>query len=197
MVFCTNCGQQNDDAAQVCRNCGATLPNRSSASSPYASRGTADAGAQQQQQGSPWAAATPYDTPGYGIQPSARGGGLLAVGEKREPVLAAVLPFVTCGIYGFYWWYVAITDIKNALGREDINPTTEILLGIVTCGIYFVYLAYKYPQLMLEMQDRVGLPRNDISTLSLILSVVGLYPIASLMIQTELNKIWDAAARRR
>jgi hypothetical protein len=119
--------------------------------------------------------------------------GLYAVGEKREPVTVLLLSFVTCGIYGFYEIYKVSSELRDALGRQDINPTLDIVLGIVTCGLYFIYLAYRYPQLILELQDRVGLPRNDISLVSIILAVCGLSFISIFMIQTELNKVWDAA----
>nr|MBA3805270.1 hypothetical protein [Acidobacteriota bacterium] len=63
-------------------------------------------------------------------------------------------------------------------------------------GLYFIYLAYRYPQLILEMQDRVRLPRNDISLVSIILAVCGLSMVSIFMIQTELNKIWEASGRQ-
>jgi hypothetical protein len=72
----------------------------------------------------------------------------------------------------------------------------EILFIFLTCGIYGFYLYYKYPQLMLEMQDRVGKPRNDISMTTLLLSIFGLAIVSIPIMQTELNSIWDAAQRR-
>ena len=143
-------------------------------------------------------AANPYNAAGYGagsapLQSWAGSvGGLFAIGEKRDPVMVLVFTLLTCGIYGWYWWFVTATDVKNALRREDINPTMELVLGFVTCGIYLMFMYYKYPQLMLEMQDRVRMPRNDLSTVSLLLGIF--FPLAAMLIlQTELNKIWDAA----
>ncbi|OLE52597.1 MAG: hypothetical protein AUG51_17395 [Acidobacteria bacterium 13_1_20CM_3_53_8] len=110
--------------------------------------------------------------------------------------MVIVFSIITCGIYAIWWWYTIMTEIKNSLGREDINPGLDLVLALVTCGLYLIYLHYKYPQLMLEMQDRAGLPRNDISVISLVLAVVGLGVVSLFMMQTELNKIWDAAGRR-
>jgi hypothetical protein len=124
------------------------------------------------------------------------GGGLTAIGEKREPAMVIVFGILTCGIYLYYWIFQTSTEIKNALGgREDINPTMDIVLTIVTCGLYAIYLFYRYPQLLLELQDRTRQPRNDISTISIILAVVGLGIVSIFMIQTELNKVWDAGSR--
>ncbi len=189
MIYCTKCGAQNDDVVRNCTNCGAPFSEKGG-SQPFSN---ADPNAQQQQAGSPWDA-PPYGAPSH-MQASVGGGGLFAIGEKRDPVLVLVYTLITCGIYGIWWWYTMITEVKNALNRQDINPGTELVLGFVTCGVYFIYLYYKYPQLMLEMQDRAGLPRNDISVLCLILPFVGLAFVSILLMQTELNKIWDAARR--
>jgi uncharacterized membrane protein YidH (DUF202 family) len=193
MIFCTTCGQQNDDAARNCTNCGAPFGGQGG-TTPFA---TAPPGGSQQQAGAPGGWATPpYGDPAQGIQPSTSGrAGLYAVGEKRDPILVLVLALVTCGIYGIYEIYKVSSEIRDALGRQDVNPTMDIVLGIVTCGLYFIYLAYRYPQLILEMQDRVRLPRNDISLVSIILAICGLSMVSLFMIQTELNKIWDNAGR--
>lgn len=183
MIYCTKCGQQNADDARSCYSCGQPFTGQAS-STPFTTPPPA-----QQQAGSPWG--TP---PGSPMQPRP-GGGLSAVGEKREPAMVIVFAILTCGIYMYFWIYQTSMDIKNALGgREDINPTMDIVLTIVTCGLYSFYLLYKYPQLLLELQDRTRQPRNDISTISIILAVVGLGIVSVFMIQTELNKVWDAAA---
>ncbi|HEV2912665.1 MAG TPA: DUF4234 domain-containing protein [Pyrinomonadaceae bacterium] len=193
MIFCTKCGQQNDDAARNCANCGQPFGGQSG-STPFT---TATPGAGTQQPGSsPGAWASPaYGDPAYGMQQAAGGGrpGLYAVGEKRDPIMVLVLSFVTCGIYGLYEIYKVSSELRGALGRQDINPTLDVVLGVVTCGLYFIYLAYRYPQLIMELQDRVGQPRNDISLISIILAICGLSVVSIFMIQTELNKVWDAA----
>ena len=183
MIYCTKCGQQNADDARGCFNCGQPFTGQAG-STPFTTPPPVG-----QQAGSPWG--TP--PPGSPMQPRP-GGGLASVGEKRDPIMVIVFGILTCGIYLYFWIYQTSTDIKNALGgREDINPTMDIVLTIVTCGLYFFYLAYRYPQLLLELQDRTRQPRNDISTVSIILAVVGLGIVSLFMIQTELNKVWDAA----
>jgi Domain of unknown function (DUF4234)/zinc-ribbon domain len=193
MIFCTNCGHQNDDAARSCVNCGKAFGGQAG-TSPF----TTDAGTQppQQPSGGPGSWATPtYGDPSYGMQQQAGGGrpGLYAIGQNRDPIMVLLLSFVTCGIYAFYEIYKVSSELRDALGREDVNPSLDLVLGIVTCGLYFIYLAYRYPQLILEMQDRVRQPRNDISLVSIILAVCGLSVVSIFMIQTELNKVWDAA----
>jgi hypothetical protein len=96
---------------------------------------------------------------------------LIATGEKRDPLVVLILGFVTCYIYLFYWWYVTGADIKRATGRDDI------------------YLSYKYPKLILEMQEKAHVVRNDTSLVSVLLSLFSLGPIACYVIQTDLNRI--------
>lgn len=238
MTFCTQCGQQNDDTARVCTNCGNPLPAGSqggqnpyqpsgpssyppSGAAPYPPVGappTNPYGAPQpppygnQGYNDPYGnqgyGTTPgYGAPGYGNQPYGMqpggypggyqgGGGLMAVGEKRDPMMVIVFTILTCGIYGIWWMVTYGNEVKNSLGRQDLNPGMDLILGIVTCGIWStIAFWYKYPKLIMEMQQRVGLPPNDISTMTLLLGIF-FAPASLYIIQTELNKIWDAAGAR-
>ena len=215
MIACPSCGAGNVEGTRFCVKCGTTLPT---APGPESWRQSGDLGQQQQPSGgtpsggfAPGSQPSGYSTPDpyapaaqsswsqqpQAMQPGYNAAGLFAIGEKREPMMVVLFTLLTCGFYGWYWLYTSITEIKNALGREDINPGMELVLGIVTCGIYMIYLFYKYPQLMLEMQDRAGRPRNDISMMSLLLAIFGLGIVSIAIMQSELNNIWDAAAARR
>jgi hypothetical protein len=213
MIACPSCGAGNVEGTRFCVKCGTTLPT---APAPETWRQSGDLGQQQPQQGAPsggfssgsqpggystpdpYAPAAPSSWPQpQAMQPGYGGAGLLSIGEKREPMMVVLFTLLTCGIYGWFWLYTTVTEIKNALGREDINPGMELVLSIVTCGIYMVYLFYKYPQLMMEMQDRAGRPRNDISMTTLLLAVFGLGIVSIAIMQSELNNIWDSAAARR
>lgn len=189
MIYCSKCGQANDDAARSCASCGATF-NERSRGAPFTTADPATTGAQNA--GTPWT--TPlYEPPGY-MQP--QGGGGMTPGEKRDPIMVLILGILTCGIYAIYWVYKTSSEIKGALGRDDINPALDAVLSFITCYVWLIYLAYKYPQFLLELQEKAGLPRNDISLVSLILAIVGLSPISFFMIQSELNNVWDATERR-
>jgi hypothetical protein len=189
MIYCSKCGQANEDAARSCVSCGATFSERGGAA-PFMTADPATTGAPAA--GSP--ATTPlYEPPGY-LQ--SQGGGGMTPGEKRDPIMVLILGLLTCGIYAVYWVYKTSSEIRDALGRDDINPVLDAVLSLLTCYIWLIYLAYKYPQLLLQLQERAGLPRNDISLVSLILAIVGLSPISFFMIQSELNNVWDTIDRR-
>lgn len=212
MISCPSCGAENAEGTRFCVKCGTTLSSAPSPESWRAPSGdlnqtrlsdpppVSDPQPEAPPVGGYQPTSDPYAAPAPIWQPggSAGGGGigLMALGEKREPVQVVIFSFLTCGIYLIWWWYTIITEIKNALNRQDINPGMELVLSIVTCGIYGIYLYYKYPQLMLEMQDKAGRPRNDISMTSLLLAIFGLGIVSIAIIQSELNNIWDTAGRR-
>lgn len=219
---CTNCGTQLGTGSQGGQNPYQTSGPSSyppSGSAPYP-----PAGAPQPPPANPYGATPPpppygqsyndpysnqpYAPPGYANQPygmqpggyaggyAGGGGGLMSVGEKREPGMVILFTILTCGIYGIWFFHTYASEIKNALGRQDLNPTTDLILSFVTCGIWTVVaFYYKYPKLITDLQQRVGLPPNDISGMTVILGIF-FAPVALYMIQSELNKVWDAAGAR-
>jgi hypothetical protein len=122
---------------------------------------------------------------------------LLSAGERRDALMVLILGFVTCYVYLFYWWYVTAADIRRATGREDINPPLDLALNLLTCSLYSIYLSYKYPKLILEMQEKAGVVRNDTSLVSVLLSLFSLGPIACYVIQADLNRIWETMETKK
>ncbi|HEX8493791.1 MAG TPA: DUF4234 domain-containing protein [Pyrinomonadaceae bacterium] len=216
---CTNCGSPLGSSASGGQNpyqpTGGPSSYPPSGSAPYPPTGAPPTNPYGTQQPPPYGspgysdpyANQPYGTPGYGNQPYGmqpggfQGGyassGLMSVGEKRDPLMVIVFTFLTCGIYGIWWMVTYGNEVKNSLGRQDLNPGMDLVLGIITCGIWStIAFWYKYPKLIMEMQQRVGLPPNDISTTTLLLGIF-FAPAALYIVQSELNKIWDAAGGRR
>ena len=112
--------------------------------------------------------------------------------EKRSPALVIVLSLVTCGIYFYYWIYCVSKETRDFLGDESINPGMEVLLSIVTCGIYTFYWYYKYGRLVFDMEQRVGVSgASDMSLILLLLPIFGFGIVSLLLLQTELNRVWD------
>jgi hypothetical protein len=148
--------------------------------------------------------------PGYGNQPyggmqpggypapfPGPTGGLVSVGDQREPAMVILFTILTCGIYGLWWYHTYATEVKNSLNRQDLSPGRDLLLMFVTCGIWgIIAFYYNYPKLFVEMQRRVGLPPNDISGTTVLLGIL-FAPVSIYMIQTELNRIWTAAGGGR
>jgi hypothetical protein len=194
-VICAACGTENRDGVKFCSRCGSALPEPPAAGYPDA--GYPSPGYQNPSPG--------YPSPGYqggypppgqhpypGAMQASPYGSTGVRGERREIGMMVLLSIVTCGIYAIVWWYKMFSEIAADLGRTDINPILEIALIYLTCGFYGMFLAYKYPRLINEMQAKRGLPVNDFSTLSLILAVFGLGFVSFCLMQLELNKIWES-----
>jgi hypothetical protein len=113
------------------------------------------------------------------------------VGERGIP-LNIVLSVLTCGLFTIYWFIVLAGDIKRLRGGTKPNGVTDLILGIITCGIYLWYCYYQYPKYIVEIQEKRGVTVNDISTLSLIVGILGLGIVSLALIQNEVNKIVTA-----
>jgi len=68
--------------------------------------------------------------------PAAKSAG--PIGEIRTPLTVVLLTFVTCGIYGLYWYYKSFDEMKNYSG-EGVGGGVGLLLAIF-CGIVAVFL---------------------------------------------------------
>jgi hypothetical protein len=180
MIFCTRCGKENTDEARSCAACGARFGGQDDAA-PFATTRLEERAGR---------------TAAHEVETKAeievvREQPLSVAGEKRNPLVVLILGFVTCYAYLFYWWYVTGAEIKRALGRSDINPPLELVLNLLTCSLFSIYLSYKYPKMVLEMQEKAHVAPNDTSLLSVLLSLFSLGPIACYIIQTDLNRVWE------
>ncbi len=111
-------------------------------------------------------------------------------GEVRNPMQVWLLIFLTCGIYGYFWWYTIGEELKRFLGREDINPAMDVIISLL-CGFYLWYLPIKYGKLIQEAQQRAGHPQaEDQGVMFLVLMLLCGYGYVKM--QEELNKIWES-----
>ena len=112
--------------------------------------------------------------------------------QKRSPVAILLLSMITCGIYGWYIVYQISKEVRDFRGDESIDPGLELLLCIITCGLYTIYWGYKYSKYIFEMETRVGTTgASDISLLVVILDVLQIHVVSLMLLQTELNRVWD------
>lgn len=110
---------------------------------------------------------------------------------KRDIVVAIILTFVTCGIYGIYWFIVMTDDVNSLSDEKMASGGTAFLYSILTCGIYALYWSYKIGQKMAEAGKKYNKPINDNSVLYLVLSIFGLGLVNYCLIQSDLNRFAD------
>lgn len=111
-------------------------------------------------------------------------------GEVRNPTTVWILSIVTCGLYGLYWYYTMGNELKNYLGKEELNPVMDILI-VFLCSFYAWYLPIKYGKLIQEAQMRAGLPNPEDQGVRFLLFML-LCGYGYALMQEELNKIWEA-----
>ena len=59
--------------------------------------------------------------------------------KKFSWIKALILPLITCGIYGIYW-FVCLTNEMNKLSdTKDTSGGLCFLLNLITCNIYGIY----------------------------------------------------------
>ena len=109
--------------------------------------------------------------------------------EKRDIVVAIILSFVTCGIYGIYWFICLTNDSNKASGDYSVSGGLAFLLTLVTCGIYGWIWYYQMGKKMTQAGVNHGITIEDNSILYLILGLLGLGIVDYCLIQSDLNRI--------
>ncbi|MDL2253691.1 DUF4234 domain-containing protein [Ruminococcaceae bacterium OttesenSCG-928-I18] len=110
---------------------------------------------------------------------------------QRNIVLYVILTFVTCGIFGLYWFYTIAKTFEEAqtYNRVSTSAGVTLLLDIITCSIYGMYAYYKWGQATPEIMSRYGRPADDKSVLYLVLSIFGLQIVNMCLIQNDFNNL--------
>jgi hypothetical protein len=113
---------------------------------------------------------------------------------ERNSAIVVVLSLVTCGIYYLLWLYWTDSELKEALGDEEIKPGQDVLLTIVTCFLWSIYVEYRNAQKIYRaLLSRDPNAKNQ-TEMVLIMNVVALFVgatwlVATYIVQEELNKL--------
>ena len=110
--------------------------------------------------------------------------GVISVGTS------VILTIITCGIYGLVWQYKQMIVLNSWLSRKEYSFGKWLLLGIITCGIYGVYNEYKMARGIIEVQQQNKLLVNNVASICLIMTLIGLSIVSMAIQQTEINKFY-------
>ena len=110
-------------------------------------------------------------------------------GEVRNPTTTWIL-CILCGFYLIYWWYLVGDELKNYLGKEDLNPKMDIIFSLL-CFAYVFYLPIKYGKLIQEAQQRAGIANAEDKGMSFLVWIF-VCGMGYKNIQEELNKVWES-----
>ena len=112
-------------------------------------------------------------------------------GEHRPLGLILLFSIVSLGFFNFYWVYIVSYELKQVSGDDKIKPVFEGIISVLTLGIYLIFWSYKYGKYILDVQKKQGMQPRDYSFLCAVLSGVLLFPVTMLIMQKQLNELWD------
>ncbi len=108
--------------------------------------------------------------------------------NQRNIATCIILSFVTCGIYGIYWYYCSAQDMNYYSNGRTATGGSLILLSIITCGIYMLYWFYIVGCEIDDIKRNAGMyGSNNTGIVYLLLSIFGLSIVSMALMQTELN----------
>lgn len=111
--------------------------------------------------------------------------------KQRNIGLCILFSIITCGIYGYYWFYCLVDDCNTASNDQGtMSAGVSLLLNIVTCGIYGWYWCYKAGEQLNNAKTARGMVAdNSAGIIYLVLAILGLQIISWCLIQNEINKL--------
>ena len=109
--------------------------------------------------------------------------------KERNIAVCIILTFVTCGIYGIYWFVCLNDDANTASNTFGTTGIVAYLLSLVTCGIYGLYWMYKQGEKIDNAKNSRGISSSNSGVLYLILAIFGLGIVSYALMQNELNKL--------
>jgi len=113
--------------------------------------------------------------------------------KKRSPWAVWLLIFPTILIYAFVWYYKINKELRTFLKDDAIKPGLLTLSLIVPIWNYFTI--YQTGERIGRAEEQAGLPMTVQPILGLVAAIVA--SLHMLYYQSELNKVWDAAAAVR
>lgn len=108
--------------------------------------------------------------------------------EERNIAIAIMLSFITCGIYGIYWFVKMTDEAKQLSSSDNAGGGLAFVYTLITCGIYMIYWNYKMGKNMYEAGQKYGINIEDNSIIYLVLSLIGLGIVSECLMQNDLNK---------
>ena len=104
--------------------------------------------------------------------------------NTRNIVLAVILTFITCGLYGLYWTAKVNNEMNQLLGIRGTSGFMVIVYSFITCGIYGLYWIYKMGEKVDELKGRLS---GNTGLLYIIIALFGLGLVDLVLMQDAIN----------
>lgn len=109
--------------------------------------------------------------------------------QQKNIVVCILLSFVTCGIYGIYWFICLNNDANTVSGTDGTSGVMAFIYTLITCGIYHFFWVYKQGEKLDAAKNEKGIPSSNSGILYLILNFLGLGIVAYCLMQDAINKV--------
>jgi len=120
--------------------------------------------------------------------------------KKRKFITYLLLTFLTCGIYGFYFWYRYTEDVNRVCdgdGKKSPNYIVVVLLSCITLGIYSIYWRYVQTKRLYKAGLKYQVPIKERGVSVILLYLAGIYTyflsifVAQIIMIIIMNKFVD------
>lgn len=111
--------------------------------------------------------------------------------QVRSIPKSIIFSFITCGIYGIYWFIKMTNEVHTAAGRKSTaSGGLAFLYCLITCGIYFFYWVYKMGQTIIEAKESRNMTVDgNLPIIYVVFALFGLAIVSEALIQDALNDI--------
>lgn len=187
--FCSNCGKELNQGAIFCSNCGLRIEVEEASVNQNTNSNMNSGVNQNMNSGTNNGTNTNNGSTTINNYYNTNNNTNTMFLTKRDIATAIILSFVTCGIYGIFW-FVNIVDDTNKVAERATDPSggLVVLYTLLTCGIYGIYWNYKNGQKLYEAGKKYNKDIQDNSVLYLVLSLFGLQIVSYCFMQNDLNK---------
>jgi hypothetical protein len=113
-------------------------------------------------------------------------------GKTRNPWGVWLLALVTCGIYGYYWYYKVNEDVRDFDQSIKVDPVLALLavvFGGYLCLIPAIVSIINTGSRIRQAQQTAGAEERCSGGLGLLLAILGGFH--HVYYQSQLNKVWD------
>lgn len=104
--------------------------------------------------------------------------------------LYLIVTLLTCGLFNLYWNFRQMQACNELVGRSTFSWLAWFCFSLLTCGIYHLYYQYKMGSVIVEIQQKRGVPVSEaLPVVSILLTFFGLSIAADVIHQHEINKL--------
>lgn len=106
---------------------------------------------------------------------------------KRSVATVVILTIVTCGIYGIYWYWVAIHELDAAGKSSNIDPTIQFILMFLPY-VGSIMFGMNADANINSIKQQRGIPTEDNKVLWIVLFII--IPVVGIgLVQDSINKL--------